>query len=249
MKALSVTQPWASVICSGIKDVENRLWQSAQAPGRILIHATKAKVPNYFEQQMDDYTAEIRNARMMGQIPEYDEMPYGSIIGYVDCYRIVKDSDSFWAQKDAFHWCLRDAYLFDEPIPNVKGVRGHLFEFDIDENNLPAAHKVEFLKPGWEGMTLVMPASKAVMASVEAGEKEFEYALNRRLEEVILKYASEDEIVLPEKVRFVCGDKSVIRDVEGIEMGPYLYEDDTPAKYFGYDGEELFWSYFIIILK
>lgn len=249
MKALSVTQPWASVICSGIKDVENRLWQSAQAPGKILIHATKTKVPGYFEQQPDDYCAEIRNARLMGQIPEYNEMPYGSIIGYVDCYKIVKDSDSFWAQPECFHWCLRDAYLFDEPVPDIKGVRGHLFEVDIDENNLPAAHKVEFLEPKWEGATLVMPASKAVMAQVEAGEKDYEYALNRRFFAYFAKDGSEGEIMEPKKVRFVCGDTSVTKDVEKIEWGPYLDENDTPVGYLGYDGEDLEWSYLAILLE
>lgn len=248
MKAISVTQPWASVICSGIKDVENRFWQPTQAPGRILIHATKTKVPGYFEVVQDDYNAEIRNARLMGQIPEYNEMPYGSIIGYVDCYKIVKDSDSFWAQPDSFHWCLRDAYLFDEPIPDIKGVRGHLFDVDIDENNLPAAHKVEFLEPKWEDTTLVMPASEDVMAKVEAGEKDFEYALNRRFF-AYFEIKGSDGIRVPEKVRFVCGDKSVTKDVDGIDYGPYLDSDGNVIMYAGYDGEMLEWSYLAIILQ
>lgn len=42
MKALSVKQPWASVICTGLKDVENRTWKPAQIPGRFLIHASSA---------------------------------------------------------------------------------------------------------------------------------------------------------------------------------------------------------------
>jgi hypothetical protein len=37
MKVLSVQQPWASLICAGIKDVENRSWKAAKVPGRILI--------------------------------------------------------------------------------------------------------------------------------------------------------------------------------------------------------------------
>ena len=37
MKELSVQQPWASLICAGIKDVENRSWKAAKVPGRILI--------------------------------------------------------------------------------------------------------------------------------------------------------------------------------------------------------------------
>ena len=178
MKTLSVSQPWASVICSGIKDVENRQWQPAEVPGRILIHATSAKVPQYFENQPDDYISSVKNCRLMGQIPEYKEMPYGSIIGYVDCYDIVKDAPSYWAAPGSTHWCLKNAFLFDEPIANVKGVRGHLFDFDIDEDNLPAAQKVEVQVPIIKGKNLTMPASKEVIMNVEAGGKELFYDLD-----------------------------------------------------------------------
>ena len=68
MKALSVKQPWASVLCAGIKDVENRTWQTKGAPGRILIHATKTKVESNYEGYPDDYISTIKNARTMGQI-------------------------------------------------------------------------------------------------------------------------------------------------------------------------------------
>lgn len=44
MKVLSIKQPWASLICSGIKDVENRTWKPKEVPGRILIHAGSTKV-------------------------------------------------------------------------------------------------------------------------------------------------------------------------------------------------------------
>lgn len=48
MKTLSIQQPWASLVCAGIKDVENRTWKAAQVPGRILIHASSKKVTKYF---------------------------------------------------------------------------------------------------------------------------------------------------------------------------------------------------------
>ena len=35
MKTLSVQQPWASAICSGVKDVENRTWQPKETVCRI----------------------------------------------------------------------------------------------------------------------------------------------------------------------------------------------------------------------
>ena len=51
MKTLSVQQPWVTLICSGIKDVENRTWVPNYT-GRILIHASSKKVPKRFEEQI-----------------------------------------------------------------------------------------------------------------------------------------------------------------------------------------------------
>ncbi|RZJ91586.1 MAG: ASCH domain-containing protein, partial [Chryseobacterium sp.] len=39
MKSLSIKQPWASLIASGIKDIENRTW-ATKYRGRIYIHAS-----------------------------------------------------------------------------------------------------------------------------------------------------------------------------------------------------------------
>ena len=41
MKAISVKQPWASLIISGIKDIENRKWKTNYR-GRVLIHASNS---------------------------------------------------------------------------------------------------------------------------------------------------------------------------------------------------------------
>lgn len=40
MLALSVKQPWAGLIVSGVKDVENRTWRT-NVRGPVLIHAGK----------------------------------------------------------------------------------------------------------------------------------------------------------------------------------------------------------------
>lgn len=47
MKILFVRQPWASLLVSGLKDIENRTW-APNFKGRILIHASLAKVPKRF---------------------------------------------------------------------------------------------------------------------------------------------------------------------------------------------------------
>lgn len=46
MKCLSVQQEWASFICSGIKDVENRSWRINNASGKILIHLDETMLGN-----------------------------------------------------------------------------------------------------------------------------------------------------------------------------------------------------------
>lgn len=40
MKALSIQQPWASLIVMGFKDIENRTWPTRKR-GQILVHAGK----------------------------------------------------------------------------------------------------------------------------------------------------------------------------------------------------------------
>ena len=248
MKALSVTQPWASVICAGMKDVENRLWQAAEAPGRILIHATKTKVPGYFEAQPDDYVSAIKNARLMGWLPEYADMPYGSIIGYVNCYKIVRDADSFWAQPDSFHWCVKDAWLFDEPIPDIKGVRGHLFDVDIDENSLPSAHQVDLPIPKREGTHLIMPASNAVIANVENGAPEVVYDL--MCINYGLYFDENDELIETKTIDFIGKDKTVSKKVVAVE--PFAYggpDGDEDIHYPGFDGADCIWSGIAIVLK
>ena len=45
MKAISIKQPWASLIAHGIKDIENRTWKCPQKyiGQRVLIHASNSK--------------------------------------------------------------------------------------------------------------------------------------------------------------------------------------------------------------
>jgi hypothetical protein len=44
MKALTIKQPWATLIMTGAKDVENRLWHT-NFRGRIAIHSSKKMDP------------------------------------------------------------------------------------------------------------------------------------------------------------------------------------------------------------
>ena len=43
MKVITIKQPWASLIVSGLKNIENRTWKT-NFRGRVLIHAAKTPV-------------------------------------------------------------------------------------------------------------------------------------------------------------------------------------------------------------
>ena len=61
MKAITVKQPWASLIVHGIKDIENRTWPCPKRyiGKRVLIHASSSPVKmvnpnNIFSKQQWD---------------------------------------------------------------------------------------------------------------------------------------------------------------------------------------------------
>ena len=71
MKALSVRQPWAHLIITGIKDIENRTWRTTYR-GPILIHAGKT-----FDADAYDWV----RSEMCVQLPPPCEIPRGGIVG------------------------------------------------------------------------------------------------------------------------------------------------------------------------
>lgn len=121
MKLLTIKQPWASLICMGIKDVENRTWRQNSLIGeRLLIMASKKDV------EMDTTNARWREEyhRLVddGIVPPLKELPKGVIIGYVDVVSIEEESDSIWAA-DSSHlkYVLTNPHLFQIPLPGVHG--------------------------------------------------------------------------------------------------------------------------------
>lgn len=124
-KTLSVKQPWAYLICAGIKDVENRTW-ATKYRGRVYIHASAKPVGQYFSEGV--FTADQLNYLIQSKkIDLIEKVQLSAIIGHVDIVNCIskerngKGSDSIWAEPDCFHWILRNPVLFDKPILNVKG--------------------------------------------------------------------------------------------------------------------------------
>lgn len=135
MKALSIRQPWASLIIKGapvfkavdnedgsqrielagvaFKDVENRNWQTNYR-GRILVHASRKE---------DDFKSILYYLGERGispfaclslSSPEYS--PRGYIIGEVDLIDVTTNSKSPWAEKGMYHFILANPKAYSKPI-------------------------------------------------------------------------------------------------------------------------------------
>lgn len=143
MKTLSIKNPWAFLICSGIKDVENRTWPT-NFRGRVLIHASgKDTTPisdsNILHPQLiaialqklsdDDFNSELKTGAIIGNVEIVDCVQgHPSIwaehgmVTFLDKYRNVKI-------KPIYNWVLANPILFPTSIPNIKG---HLSFWNYD---------------------------------------------------------------------------------------------------------------------
>lgn len=121
MKVLTVKNPWAHLIMSGYKDIENRVWQTPYR-GTLAIHVgadpvtlreVKASTPARYKELAKTHWRNNSDA--------------GLIIGTVDLVDIVHKSRSPWAIKSTdtlyYYWVLANPVLFDQPI-KIRGCTG-----------------------------------------------------------------------------------------------------------------------------
>lgn len=137
MITLSIKQPWAYLICAGIKDIENRGWKCPEKyiGQRVLIHAS-AKEVGYFNNilNFDQLRAVLVKHESFSMFRS--KLQYGAIIGSVEIADCVINHESIWAertetaylgkltiqcQQPIYNWVLKNPILFDKPILNVKG--------------------------------------------------------------------------------------------------------------------------------
>lgn len=79
------------------------------------------KVPkNYADKCIFEVNNEIYNEQIFGNFPDIQDLEYSAIIGYVTVSGYGDDSTSVWANPVTHQWHIEDAYIFDEPIRNVK---------------------------------------------------------------------------------------------------------------------------------
>jgi hypothetical protein len=72
MKALSVCQPWAWAIVTGIKTVENRYRRTSHR-GPLVIHASRSR--RYLGQNFAD---------LLPGLPPADQLDFGALVGVVE---------------------------------------------------------------------------------------------------------------------------------------------------------------------
>ena len=136
-KVLSVRQPYANLICKGIKDVENRS-RRTNYRGLLLIHAS-AKMHDVVPYLRKNVTGNVAG-NFIKILSEADlvefkpELNLGAIVGCVDIVDCVQNHHSEWAEKGQWHWVCANAKRFKNPIRNVKGKLGIWeWEGDIEE--------------------------------------------------------------------------------------------------------------------
>jgi activating signal cointegrator 1 len=126
MKALTLQQPWATLVAIGAKRYETRGWTTSHR-GHVAIHAGKSFPRCAVERCIHDPI--VRRALLLGGIREYHELPRGAVIAIariVDCLPtselvaagLSKRQRTFgdygpgrWA------WQLADVQLLAEPEP------------------------------------------------------------------------------------------------------------------------------------
>lgn len=103
-KAITIHQPWASLIAHGIKDVENRTW-TTRYRGPLIIHAGRS---------LDSIKSlDLATRFRFGAISDDPkDWPRGGVVARCKLVDIVRDSPSSWAAPGSYHWLLADV----EPV-------------------------------------------------------------------------------------------------------------------------------------
>lgn len=129
IRAISLWQPWASLIAANIKKVETRSWKTPHR-GLLAIHAAKRPI-----------TWDLVDPNLKNSIFEMD-YPLGCVVAIVrlaDCVEmtrsVIKEQSELelsvgdW-QLGRMAWKLEDIYPLSPPVP-AKGYQG-MWNWEID---------------------------------------------------------------------------------------------------------------------
>jgi activating signal cointegrator 1 len=137
MKAISLWQPWAYALVSGMKKIETRSW-STPYRGPLLIHAAKT-----FPVTARDFAM---TERALGRLPA--RLPFGALVGVVNLADVRRTEsviqeisaierlygDYSWGR---YAWMTDSFMAFDEPVP-YKGKQGF---FNVPDEIIKGGYK------------------------------------------------------------------------------------------------------------
>jgi hypothetical protein len=140
MNALSVMEPWASLIIKAGKDVENRTWYCGYR-GPLVICASKRVDPGWNQEDWEfELDCEFAGLNLPQKMKDFVKPGYAlGIVNVIGCDK--KETGNKWECSDQYHIHLTDAKPFMNPFP----VSGRLGIFQI---NVPPDVMIE--APGGE---------------------------------------------------------------------------------------------------
>lgn len=119
IRALTVKQPWATLIASGVKDVENRTWVPSRFAGPVLIHAAATVDKTAYSHE--------HVGKALFEAVGNDELPTGAVIAIAGTVRPHRDGIGGHCyplgEDDCWHWVLSDVRRLPRPVP-AKGRLG-----------------------------------------------------------------------------------------------------------------------------
>ncbi len=134
MKALSIWQPWASLIIAGHKKIETRFWSAPYRirGQRIAIASTKSMRSE--QRRAAEEEAFQQHFKATG-LPALDKLPMGCVLGtaivascramdpeFLECLDDQEEAFGIYAP-DRFAWFLEDPQPLQKPVP-VRGAQG-----------------------------------------------------------------------------------------------------------------------------
>jgi tetratricopeptide (TPR) repeat protein len=144
MRCLSVQQPFARMLCVGLKTVENRDWET-EYRGLVAIHAGLKK------QQVNKLAREVGKKKIPPGL-----FSFGAIIGVAELVDIVEMNESLESNPLAFGpacWLFKNPFLLPSPVPS----KGKLQLYALSEEES-------------EQVRRQLPGSRAGVQPADAGE-------------------------------------------------------------------------------
>lgn len=127
--ALSIRQPWASLIVHGLKPGENRNW-STNVRGPILIHAAKGMTKREHLEAMEFAFRIDPCISLFEEVFMPNNLPRGGIIGSAHLVDCVRSSNSPWFRGPFyFRLCDNKAFSAEDFVP----YKGRLGFFDVPD--------------------------------------------------------------------------------------------------------------------